>query len=536
MRTIALARRTGRAHASWMGAPFKFTARAERASVPPGKSTLWAALRLAGTGQALEAERAPLAVALVVDSSTSMRGDPIAHVLKSCELLVDLLGPRDRLAIVTFSRRADVLCGLTAMDDAGRAQVVASLGGVHTSSGTNLHGGLAAGAGLMTTAPAGLRRIMVVLSDGEPNIGMSSPAALAAYVRSLRPLGVSSLGFGLHHDEDVLHAIAVAGSGRYAYVPDPIAARIDLARAALAHGGMVADELELRLQLADGVELVRVVPDSPLRHGGSGVATAVGDVFVDEERVLAIELAIDFAARATGELARLAVTGRAADGAVHDVQLALAVDVHAGPHTIDRDAQRDVMLVRADAARAEARAHADRGALSTAAALLRDMIRAIEATEGFARNDGSPLAELREQLVDEVANHEEARSDAQRAHQRKGALGHYSGPTARPTAQRKGVPAPGVLVGMTGPYADHHYQLMTETIIGRSWDNDLAIDEPSLSRHHARIMYIDNEFVLHDNGSSTGCAVNGVRLVVAKLADRDVVRLGQLEFRFERVN
>jgi pSer/pThr/pTyr-binding forkhead associated (FHA) protein len=178
--------------------------------------------------------------------------------------------------------------------------------------------------------------------------------------------------------------------------------------------------------------------------------------------------------------------------------------------------------------------HADRGALSTAAALLRDMIRAIEATEGFVRNDGSLLAELREQLVDEVANHEQSYSDAERAHHRKGALGHYSGPTARPTAQREGPPAPGVLVGTIGPYAGHRYQLRAETIIGRSRDNDIALDDPSVSRHHARILYLDNEFVLHDHGTSAGCAVNGASLVTAKLADGDLVRLGQVEFRFER--
>jgi Ca-activated chloride channel homolog len=519
-----------------MGAPFRVTARAERASVSPGSSTLWAALRLAGTGQALEAERAPLAVALVVDASTSMRGEPIAHVLKSCELLVKLLGPSDRLAIVTFSRHADVMCGLTAMDDAGRAQVVASLGGVRTSRGTNLHGGLAAAAGLLMTAPDKLRRIMVVMSDGEPNIGISSSAALGSYVRSLSPLGVSSLGFGLHHDEDVLHAIAVAGSGRYAYVPDPIVARVDLARAALAHGGIVADEIELRIRLSEGVELLRVLPASQLRHGGSGVVTAIGDVFVDEDRVLAIELAIDIAARATGELARLVVTGRAAGGAVYDVQLVLAVDVHAGPHAVDRDAQRDVMLVRADAARAEARAHVDRGALAWAGALLRDMIRAIEATEGFVRNDGSPLAELREQLVDEVAHCEQRGSKDERAHRRKGALGYYSGAVSRPTAQRAGELAPGVLIGMTGPCAGQRYPLMTETIIGRSSDNDIVIDDHSLSRHHARIMYLEHEFVLHDHGSNTGCAVNGARIVIAKLADGDLVQLGRIEFRFEHMN
>src|SRR5689334_15382220 len=113
---MALARCAPGSHALAMAAPYKVTARAERASVSPGKSTLWAALRIAATGPALEAQRAPLAIALVVDASTSMRGDPIAHALLSCNLLAALLGPDDRLAIVTFSSRAEVLSGLTVTD------------------------------------------------------------------------------------------------------------------------------------------------------------------------------------------------------------------------------------------------------------------------------------------------------------------------------------------------------------------------------------------------------------------------------------
>lgn len=521
------------AQAIHMPAPFQVTARAERASVSPGKSTLWAALRIAASGPALEGQRSALAVALVVDASTSMRGDPIAHAVLSCELLAGLLEPRDRLAIVTFSSRADVLCGLTATDVQGRAQIAASLHRVNASRGTNLHAGLTAAARLLSTAPEGLRRVIVVLSDGQPNLGITSAADLAAYVRTLRPIGVSSLGLGVHHDEDVLHAIAIAGSGRYAYLPDPLVARIDLARAALAHGNIVADQLELKLKPGDGVELVRLLPASRLRHTSSGVATAIGDVFHDEDRTLAIELALDLGARSTGELARIAVTGRAVDGAVHDVQLVLTVDVHAGPHAIDRDAQRNIRLVRAEAARIEARAHADRGALAVAAKLLRDAADDVAVSDAFVENDGSALAEIREQLHDEIVSYERGGSVRSRAHQRKAALGYYSGPSPRPTSVCRVEPAPGVLIWLSGPRAGSRHPLATENMIGRSRDNDLVVSDDALSRRHARLVYLDGRFVLYDIGSRTGCKVNGEDIHVAELADRDVVSFGGVGFRFE---
>src|SRR5262249_13856433 len=156
------------------------------------------------------------------DASTSMRGDPIAQAALSCDLLAGLLGADDRLSIVAFSSRADVLGGLTATDGAGRALIAASVCVMKASRGTTLRAGLARATGMLMTVPDGLRRMIVVLSDGQHNLGITSGDELAAYVRTLRPIGISSLGLGVHHDEDVLHAIAVAGSGRYAYLPDPL--------------------------------------------------------------------------------------------------------------------------------------------------------------------------------------------------------------------------------------------------------------------------------------------------------------------------
>ena len=68
---------------------------------------------------------------------------------------------------------------------------------------------------------------------------------------------------------------------------------------------------------APGVELLRVVPAAPMRVGRGGVTMAIGDVFVDEGRLYALELALDLAPGHRGELARVTVRGRAADGTAH---------------------------------------------------------------------------------------------------------------------------------------------------------------------------------------------------------------------------
>src|SRR5256885_13733152 len=91
---------------SGMSAPFGVEARCERASISSGKSTLWATVRIDPKGKALEAERAPLAVVLVLDVSGSMAGDPIAHVLEASSIVATLLDARDKLAIVTFANAA----------------------------------------------------------------------------------------------------------------------------------------------------------------------------------------------------------------------------------------------------------------------------------------------------------------------------------------------------------------------------------------------------------------------------------------------
>jgi pSer/pThr/pTyr-binding forkhead associated (FHA) protein len=64
-------------------------------------------------------------------------------------------------------------------------------------------------------------------------------------------------------------------------------------------------------------------------------------------------------------------------------------------------------------------------------------------------------------------------------------------------------------------------------LIGRSRDNDLVIDNLSVSRHHARLSVREGQVILEDQGSENGCLVNGRRVARAAITDEDEVFIGK---------
>src|SRR5262245_58676468 len=63
--------------------------------------------------------------------------------------------------------------------------------------------------------------------------------------------------------------------------------------------------------------------------------------------------------------------------------------------------------------------------------------------------------------------------------------------------------------------------------IGRREDNDLSVDKPYISRHHAELLHLDNNYLIRDLGSTSGTYVNGERSNEHVLVDGDLIRLGR---------
>jgi len=64
------------------------------------------------------------------------------------------------------------------------------------------------------------------------------------------------------------------------------------------------------------------------------------------------------------------------------------------------------------------------------------------------------------------------------------------------------------------------------TNIGRHSDNDLALEDLHVSRHHAQLRVIRNHHVIFDVGSTGGVFLNGQQVSQATLHSGDVIRIG----------
>jgi pSer/pThr/pTyr-binding forkhead associated (FHA) protein len=72
-----------------------------------------------------------------------------------------------------------------------------------------------------------------------------------------------------------------------------------------------------------------------------------------------------------------------------------------------------------------------------------------------------------------------------------------------------------------------------EFIIGRAENLDLSIDDPSLSRRHARIKREWNDLLIEDLGSKNGVVVNGRKIAtLTRIKDGDEIFLGTLHLSF----
>ena len=96
------------------------------------------------------------------------------------------------------------------------------------------------------------------------------------------------------------------------------------------------------------------------------------------------------------------------------------------------------------------------------------------------------------------------------------------------------LPQPAELVVKLLGQGSRHIELTHETVtIGRKADNTLAIEDPAVSGHHARIVKVQAVFFLEDLKSTNGTAINGRTITRHQLRDADVITIGQHRLVFQ---
>jgi Ca-activated chloride channel family protein len=330
-------------------------------------------------------ERPPLHLALVVDTSGSMRGAKIASARQSARYLVEHLKPTDQLALIGFDSDVHLHATLGATD---KTRLAAVIDRMRAGSMTNLSGGWLKGLeelGRLAEAPT---RTVLLLSDGHANQGIVNHDELATIATGARNNGITTttIGFGNDFDEELMTAIGDAGAGRSYYAASPEDAPALFAEEFDGLATLVAQNISVEITPTSDVKLLGILNEYPVTEVPDGLQIHMGDAFGDDLRRLVFELHIPrLTELGPRHVADIIVRYATVDGDVdlHETTIPLNVNAAdtdtASAAAPDADVTEQVTILKAVRSRRDAQRLATEGRFDEADATLRRAAEALRA-------------------------------------------------------------------------------------------------------------------------------------------------------------
>jgi Ca-activated chloride channel homolog len=165
-------------------------------------------------------ERPPLNLAVAIDTSGSMAGEPIAYVREGLFRMLDALSPEDRVSIVTFDNDAELVAESASGDS---AELTLAIDGLRAGGMTNLYAGLRTAYQVVEAhADPDRQNRVILLSDGEATTGIVNDERLVEMSRlyNAAGLGLSTIGVGQQFDPTLMRRLTEAGSGAFYFLED----------------------------------------------------------------------------------------------------------------------------------------------------------------------------------------------------------------------------------------------------------------------------------------------------------------------------
>ena len=218
----------------------------------------------------------PLNVGLVLDRSTSMRGERMDTVKRTAIQLLRQLRQEDIISIVTFSDRAEVL--VSGGRSSEKIEIENKIKAIQTSGGTEIYQGMDAGFfEVRSRSSKDSTNHIILLTDGR-TYGDEAECLRIAEQAAISGIAISGLGIGSEWNDVFLDSMAARTGGSSMYISQPKDIEKTLKEVFLGLGQIYAERVTFDFIAQPGVELhyaFRLSPQSsplktssPIRLGG----------------------------------------------------------------------------------------------------------------------------------------------------------------------------------------------------------------------------------------------------------------------------
>mgnify|MGYP001014324469 CR=1 FL=1 len=218
------------------------------------RQPVYAEIKLTADATTPAKERAPIAMAVVLDTSGSMSGEKITEARRAVLALLRDMRDDDEIAFVRYSSSSELVQPLARVGDV-RASLESRIQELRADGGTNIASGLSTGRAALGRADSGRIKRIVLVSDGLDGSRASSEALARSSFDS--GITVSSLGVGLDFDESYMGSVATNGHGNFAFVKDGADMTAFLRKELVETSSTTIEHAKVRVRIPAGARFVR---------------------------------------------------------------------------------------------------------------------------------------------------------------------------------------------------------------------------------------------------------------------------------------
>lgn len=166
----------------------------------------------------LSNKKSPIDIVCVLDVSGSMTGTKIKSLIHAMCFVVDSLGPKDRLSIVSFESQSKMIHSLLKMTSTNKSTSKQRIQSLVAGGGTDIYAGIQQGYNILEArSTKNPTSCVFLLTDGQDRERTKEKLELASRMKR-NGTSLFVFGFGNDHDSAHMSDIANAAEGNFTFI------------------------------------------------------------------------------------------------------------------------------------------------------------------------------------------------------------------------------------------------------------------------------------------------------------------------------